>query len=178
MSKFTRSFLVNTDPSFGVLKVPDIIKEANQDVANIALFTQSVTLPELDLDFSTIGTQFADLNIATGKLHFADLNTTIMNDENWFMYRFFCYWLIAGHNPEEYNKRNSSQDWKDFYISAYLIILDNDRNKILEIKFNELHPKTIGSVDLKNSAPDKIILPITWKYTDWYFTDDMVIKRV
>jgi hypothetical protein len=173
ISKFSKEDLYRID-----LSNAEAIREANQDVANLALFTQSVNLPELDLDFSTIPNQFASLNIVTGKLNFSDLNTNFVNDENWFIYRMMFYWLMAGHNPEYYNKRSSVAHFQDFHVNGYLLILDNHRNKMIEIKFSDLHPKTMGAVDLKHTAPENVILPVTWKYTDFYFTDDIAIKRV
>jgi hypothetical protein len=178
VSKFSKDVLMKVDATLGSLSNAEAIREANQDVANLALFTQSVNLPELDLDFSTVPNQFASINIAVGRLNFADLNTNLVNDENWFIYRFIYYWLIAGHNPEQYNKRNSTQHFRDFHVNGYLLLLDNHRNKLLEIRFTDLHPKTLGAVDMKHVDAEKVILPVTWKYTDFYFTDDIAIKRV
>jgi len=178
VSKFSKDVLMKVDATLGALKNAEAIREANQDVANLALFTQSVNLPELDLDFSTVPNQFASINIAVGRLNFSDLNMNLVNDENWFIYRFIYYWLMAGHNPEQYNKRNSAQHFRDFHVNGYLLLLDNHRNKMLEIKFMDLHPKTLGAVDMKHTDAEQVILPVTWKYTDFYFSDDIAIKRV
>jgi hypothetical protein len=178
VSKFSKDALIKVDATLGSLKNAEVIREANQDVANLALFTQSVNLPELDLDFAKIDNQFSPINITCGRLNFADLVTNLVNDENWFIYKFIYYWLLAGHNSEEYNKRNSSQHFRDFHVNGYLLILDNHRNKIMEMRFSDLHPKTMGAVDMKHTDPEKVILPITWKYTDFVITDDIAITKV
>jgi hypothetical protein len=178
ISKFSKDVLMAVDATLGSLKNAEAIREANQDVSNIALFTQSVNLPEIDLDFSDIPNQFSTMKIVTGKMNFADLVTNIINDENWFIYRMLYYWLMAGHNPEEYNKRFAKEHFRDFHVNGYLLILDNHRNKVVELRFTDLHPKTIGAVDMKHSDPEKLSLQVTWKYTNFYFTDDFAIKRV
>ena len=178
ISKFSKDALIKVDATIGSMSNSDVIRESNQDVQNLALFTQTVNLPEMDLGFSDIPTQFATIHEATGLIDFGELSTTFLNDENWFIYKMLTYWLLAGHNPEKYNKRNSVQHWKDFYVNAYLIILNNNREKIMEFKFTDVHPKTMGSIELKDSEASRIMLPVTWKYTDYVISDDLVITRV
>lgn len=178
ISKFSKDALIKVDATLGSLANAEAIREANQDVANLALFTQSVNLPELDLDIAKIDNQFAPVSIACGRLNFSDLVTNLVNDENWFIYKFIYYWLLAGHNPEYYNKRNSTQHFRDFHVNGYLLILDNHREKMIEMKFSDLHPKTLGAVDMKHTDPEQIVLPVTWMYTDFLITDDIAVTRV
>lgn len=178
VSKFASDDLVKIGANISEIRDPEVIREMNNDVMNMALYLQSFNLPDVNIDMSDIATQFSTLPIVTGKLNFSALITNFINDENYFMWRFIFYWLVAAHNPEHYNKRMAVQHFQDFHVNGYLVILDNHREKILEIKFNDLHPQAMGSVDFKDSSAEKVILPITWKYSNFYPTDDLVITRV
>jgi hypothetical protein len=156
----------------------DVIREMNNDVMNLALYLQSYTMPDVNVDITQIPTQFASVPVVTGKLNFSPLQTNFVNDENYFIWRFFYYWLIAAHNPEERNKRWAKQHFSDFHVNGWLIVLNNHREKILEIRFHDMHPQAMGSVDFKDTDPEKVIIPITWAYSDFYPTDDFVTTRV
>jgi hypothetical protein len=178
VSKFSNDDLIKVGATISGIKDPGVIREMNNDVMNLSLYLQAFTLPDLNLDVTDIPTAFATMPIVTGKLNFSALNTNFMNDENYFIWRFFFYWLIAGHNPENYNKRLAVQHFQDFHVNGYLIILNNYREKILEIKFHDMHPQAMGSVDFKDSDAEKVIIPVTWKYSSFYPTNDYVITRV
>lgn len=178
VSKFSNDDMVRVGADIANIRNPDVIREMNNDVMNMALYLSSFTLPDLNVDVTDIATQFAAMPIVTGKLNYSPLQTNFMNDENYFIWRFFFYWLVAHHNPQEYNKRLAVQHHQDFQVNGYLIVLDNHRDKVLEIKFEDLMPQAMGSVDFKDSDAEKVIIPITWKFSNFVPTNDMVVKRV
>ncbi len=157
----------------------DATREANQDTQNFALFLKSVTLPDLNLFTSTIDTTFAALKAITGKLEFGTLNTNVLCDENWFIYRMLLYWFYAASNPEEFNKLTTMDYYKNFYISGKLLLLNNHHEKVLEFEFRDLHPQNMGQVDLNYQDSQKVVIPVTWIYSTFTPSDDYkVIKRI
>lgn len=157
----------------------DVIKESNQDTQNFALFLQSVTLPDINVGTAKIETMFTDLKTVTGKIEFGNLTTNIIGDEYWFIYRLLLYWFYAGNNPEEFNKLNMKDYYKNFYVSAKLILLDNHKEKVLELEFRDIHPQNLGQVNLDYKDAQKIIIPVSWIYSTITPSDDYkVIKRI
>lgn len=156
----------------------EIFRESNNDLRNFILYVQTVDVPDLSLGVEKIGTQFVDIPHVSGKLTFGDIQTNIMNDENWFVYRMLTFWCYAAHNPEEYNKWKEKEYYNNFYTNATLIILDNHYEKVQEFEFTDVHPSSVGQVNLKQSGPEKIVLPVTWVHTGFVPSDRFVIKRV
>ncbi len=168
---------------------PDIIKkleridfdrvvEFNNDVRNFTLYLQSVTMPGLNLEYSTNATKFVDIKHVEGKLQFDNLTLDIMNDENWFIYRMILYWFYAGHNPEELMKFNEFEYYQKFYVTGTLIILDNHYNKVMEFEFTDLHPVSVNGIPLTDKDSTNIILNTEWVHTGFVPSDRYVIKRV
>jgi hypothetical protein len=152
--------------------------ELNNDVRNFTLYLQSVNIPALNLEYSTNPTQFVDIKHVEGKLQFEDLSMTIMNDENWFIYRMLLYWFYAGFNPEERMKFKEYEYYQKFYVTGTLIILDNHYNKVMEFEFTDLHPVNLNSIPLTDKDSTNIMLDTTWIHTGFVPSDRYVIKRV
>jgi hypothetical protein len=113
-----------------------------------------------------------------GKLEFGDMTMNLMNDEDWFIYRMLYYWLLASQNPEEHMKYQEYDYYRNFYVGGNLIILNNHQEKVFEFEFNDLHPISIGTIPLKETQPEKIIIPVTWIYSGMVPSDRYVIKKV
>jgi hypothetical protein len=151
----------------------DAIKEANNDVRNLALFMRSVEIPGVSVGTDNIAlASTADVQTVNGKMVFDTLTTEIQVDENFFIPRFFHYWLVASANPEELMKFTQVDYTKGFYTDGHLLLLDNNREKTIEIRFEGLHPKSISPIKLINSDPDKVFMTVTWIYTSFVFADD------
>lgn len=184
MSKFNTKCLNALGPNpqdYAKFNNIDAIKEANNDVRNLALFLQSIEIPGVSVGTSNIGLMSsADMKTASGKMVFDDLTTVIQVDENFFIPRFFYYWLAAAANPEEFMKFTQVQYTKGFYVDGHLLLLDNNRDKTVEIRFEGLHPKSISPIKLLNSDPDKVYLSVSWIYSSFVFADEYntVYKRV
>ena len=184
LSKFTDEYLLNVQLKFNkdnseMEKIrQEVFVERNKDLSNFLLYVQNVDLPEMNVGYSTIPTQMATFKHVMGKLEFGDLSMNVMNDEDWFIYRLIYYWLLAAHNPEENMKFKETEYYNKFYVTGHLIILNNHQEKVFELELKDLHPVSIGQVPLKESDPEKIILPITWVHSGVVPSDRYVIKKV
>ncbi len=179
ISQFKDDPFKNLGPSIEQLGT-DIqkIKEANQDATNFALYLQSSNIPDISVGMSEIGTSFATAKVMSGKMEFGTLITNVMCDEDWFIYRLLLYWMYAAHNPETYGQLNQPDHYKEFYISGHLLILNNHREKVLELELIGMYPQTIGSIDLNYNSPEKIVLPVTWTFHYFRPDDKYVLRKV
>jgi hypothetical protein len=156
----------------------DKVKEANQDTANFALYLQSCNIPDIEVGMSEIPTAFATAKVMSGKMNFGTLITNVMGDEDWFIYRLLLYWMYAAHNPEQYGQLNQKDHYNEFYIGGHLLILNNHREKVLELELMGMYPQSVGSIDLNYNNPEKIILPITWTFHYFRPDDKYVLRKV
>lgn len=184
LSKFTDDYLVDLmskfkrgDAEFERVR-QEVFIERNKDLQNFMLYIQNVDLPEMNVGYATVATQMTSIKHVLGKLEFGDLTMNVVNDEDWFIYRMIYYWLVAAKNPVENSKLKEFEYYKRFYVDGTLIILNNHQEKVFELQISHLHPVSIGQVQLKNSEPDKIILPITWVHSGIIPSDKYVIKKV
>jgi hypothetical protein len=184
MSKFNSKCIQSLGPSaedYAMFNNIDAYKEANNDVRNLALFTQKINVPGVSVDeqslsmFSTAASKFI-----SGQMKFDSFRMTLQVDENFFIPRFFYYWLVSAANPEELMKFTQAEHVNEFYTDGHLLLLDNNREKTVEIKFEGLHPKNVGSIDLNSDTPGKAWITIDWAYTSFVFADEYktVYKRV
>jgi hypothetical protein len=151
----------------------EAIKEFNNDVRNLALFTQKVSIPGIRVDTNELGMfSSANVKLAGGKMKFDELTTTVQVDENFFIPRFFYHWLAAAANPEEIMKFNQHDYLVNFYTTGHLLLLDNNRDKTVEIAFEGLHPLSISPIELGSDEPNKVFLTISWIYTSYVFADE------
>jgi hypothetical protein len=184
LSKFTDEYLLNLQLQFGKNNIElekirqEVFVERNTDLKNFLLFVQNVDLPEMNVGYASMQTQMATVKHVMGKLEFGDLTMNVMNDEDWFVYRLMYFWLLAAHNPEEHMKFQEYEYYKRFYVNGTLLILNNHQEKVFEMEIKDLHPASIGQIQLKESEPDKIILPITWVHSGIVPSDRYVIKKV
>jgi hypothetical protein len=148
-------------------------KEANNDVRNLALFTQKLNIPGCAIEQTELGLfSTANVRLAKGKMKFDQLSMTIQVDENFFIPRFFYHWLTSAANPEELMKYTQKEHLEQFYTDGHLILLDNNRDKTIEIKFEGMHPLSISSIDLVSDEPGKAFVTINWIYTSFVFADE------
>lgn len=184
MSKFKSNCLSQLGPrpdDYNLFNQKEAYIEANNDVRNLALYLRAIDIPGVSVDSTNIGMlSTTDLKTINGKMKFEELTTELQVDENFFIPRFFWYWLTAAANPEELMKYTQGEYSKLFYPDGHLILLDNNRDKTIEIKFNKLHPKSISSIKLNSDAPNKAFITISWIYTGFVLADEYktVYKKV
>lgn len=179
MSKFKDDDFqrLTANPESLLNKGANAIRENNQDTYNFALYLQSFTLPDLNLQTSNMETSFSTIPIVSGKLEFGTLNMNIMGDDGWFIYRMLLYWMYAGSNPEEFNKLTARQYAKYFYMNGHLMMLDDHHEKVLEFEFRDLHIQNMSQQELSYQNADKIILSTTWTFSTFVPSDDITVIR-
>jgi hypothetical protein len=175
-SKFNTKCLQSLGPNpadYAMFNNIEAYKEANNDLKTLALYLKSINIPGINVGTTNIGmNSVTDFRTVNGKMVFDELTTTLQVDENFFIPRFFWYWLTAAANPEEIMKYNQYDYTKNFYPDGHLILLDNNRDKTIELKFNKIHPKSVSSIRLDYSEPKKAFIDVSWIYTGFVLADE------
>lgn len=154
-----------------------IRREHNLDLTNFKLFISDVTLPNVSVSTVEIGTQFATLN-RPSKINFNDLNTTMMVSENFLNYNIILFWLYALHNPEQYNKMSGRGMIENFMTDIHLIITNNHREKVAEYKFLDAFPQSLGDIPFSYKTADNISVPVVWKHSGMFPTNNFVLRYI
>lgn len=154
-----------------------IHREENLDVTNFRLFITSTNLPNVGINTVTLGTQFADINRAS-KIQFGDLTTNMLISQNLINYNIIYYWMMALHNPIEYNKMTGKDMITTFFTEIHLIITNNHREKVSEFQFIDAFPSSISPLALTYQNSENLTADVTWKHSGMVPSDNFVLKYV
>ena len=147
----------------------------------VEFFTQEVTLPDISLPSIQVGTPFSMSGVPGDILTFGDFSINFLVDEDMQNYLAIYNWLIGLGFPESHDQ------YKDFvslqsqnqnvdprlgqnvlnYSDATLIILGSNNVPVKSIKFIDVHPTTLGTLNFVANASDinYLIGNATFRYT-------------
>jgi hypothetical protein len=163
-----------TQFKFGIVQLP-----------KVEFFTTAANLPGISLGDAEQATPFKDIPIMGDKLTYDNLSVTFIVDE--FLENYFSLheWMTAIGFPKTRAQfslfrastavqptatRGSSQDIGDIgattadrgmYGDATLTLLTNKNNPIVEVRFRDLYPISLSSLDYSQDATDVSYLTAT-----------------
>ena len=163
-----------TQFKFGIVQLP-----------KVEFFTTAANLPGISLGDAEQATPFKDIPIMGNKLTYDNLSVTFIVDE--FLENYFSLheWMTAIGFPKTRTQfslfrastavqptatRGSSQDIGDIgattadrgmYGDATLTLLTNKNNPIVEVRFRDLYPISLSSLDYSQDATDVSYLTAT-----------------
>ena len=163
-----------TQFKFGIVQLP-----------KVEFFTTAANLPGISLGDAEQATPFKDIPIMGDKLTYDNLSVTFIVDE--FLENYFSLheWITAIGFPKTRAQfslfrastavqptatRGSSQDIGDIgattadrgmYGDATLTLLTNKNNPIVEVRFRDLYPISLSSLDYSQDATDVSYLTAT-----------------
>ena len=142
----------------------------------VEFFTVSANLPGITLPAAPYPTPFKDIPIMGEKLDYANLSISFIVDEYLENYISLHNWMTGIGFPE---KREQFQIFRDvtsntpaggkapsvdlvgaavadkaMYSDAYLMVLSNKNNPIIEIDFLNLFPISLGALEFTQTATD------------------------
>jgi hypothetical protein len=134
----------------------------------VEFFTQEVTLPDITLGSIAVGTPFSMSGVPGDTLNFGDLTINFLVDENMDNYLALYNWLIGLGFPADYGQyqnfaaaQGANQNIDPRlgqnvlnYSDATLTILGNNNVPIKSIRFIDLHPTGLGSLNFVANASD------------------------
>ena len=170
-------YLSPTQFRFGIHQLP-----------KVEFFVQTCNLPGLTMNNTEIPNPFKNIPVMGEKIEYVDLNLTFLVDEYLENYLQLHQWLTAIGFPEKREQFRTHRDVtsntpasggtpsvdtinsavadKAMYSDAYLMILSNKNNPIVEIDFKNVFPTSIGGLSFDGGATDVEYLTcdVTFKY--------------
>ena len=154
-----------TQFAFNILQLP-----------KVQFNTTAVSVPDLTLGEAVIPTPFKDIPIPGTNITYGNLDITFIVDEELEKYREIHGWLTGIGFPQQrsqfsFFRNNTSVTPSDartvsvdqvgsavadrsMYSDATLTILSNKNNPIVEVRFEDIFPVSVGALSFTQQATD------------------------
>ena len=176
-------YLSPTQFRFGIHQLP-----------KVQFFTTAANIPGINMGEAIFPTPFKDIPIMGDKITYENLEISFIVDEFLENYQSLHEWLTAigfPSNRQQFsdfrsnksntpgNSVNPSTDRvgtpssaNALFSDAYLMVLSNKNNPILQIDFRDLYPVSLSAISFTNDATDvdNIIATATFTYQIYEFT--------
>ena len=144
----------------------------------VEFFTVSANLPGVSVPTTTLATPFTDISIMGEKTEFENLTISFIVDEYLENYISLHNWLTGIGFPKSRSQFSTFRDVtsdtpdsqkgvstdigdvkqstpdKAMYSDAFLMILTNKNNPIVEVNFHNIYPTSLSSLDFSQAATD------------------------
>ena len=163
-----RNFLSSVAFKFNLAKYP-----------KVDFFSNSAIIPQLTLATATQPTYLKDIDVPGEKLTFGDFTLKFLVDENMENYLAVYNWLVGLGFPETTKQfkdiTTDSADQRDLteaFCDGTLRILNSNYREISRVKFKDLFPVSLTSLDFDATTSDVqyFTAQATFKYTVYDLT--------
>ena len=144
----------------------------------VEFFTVSANLPGVSVPTTTLATPFTDISIMGEKTEFENLTISFIVDEYLENYISLHNWLTGIGFPKSRSQFSTFRDVtsdtpdsqkgvstdigdvkqstpdKAMYSDAFLMVLSNKNNPIVEVNFHNVYPISLSALDFSQSATD------------------------
>ena len=140
----------------------------------VAFFSNTARIPDISLGTAIQSTYLKDIDIPGEKLTYGELNVRFLVDENLENYMKIHNWLTGLGFPESgqdfINKTTNEdgiRDLKEQFSDGSLHILNSNFNDIAVVKFRDLFPIYLTSLEFDATESDinYFTADVTFKYT-------------
>ena len=152
-----------SEPSNKSLLSPLGFQFSIQKLPHVNYFCTAATIPDVSLGVVEAPNPFNRLVKASDKLDFADLSLQFRVDEDMKNYQEIFDWLIGLGYPDEFPQRKGLTDP---YSDASLIVTTAQYQPNIEVRFKDLFPTNLASLEFKVDDADVqyLIGSVTFKY--------------
>ena len=155
---------------------PTQFKFGIHQLPKVEFFTVSASIPGISAGFATIATPFKDIPIIGTKMEFENLTITFIVDEYLENYITLHDWMRGIGFPSDRKEFRTFRDVtsntpaggkapsvdlagaavpdKAMYSDAYLMVLSNKNNPIIEVDFHNIFPVSLGALEFTQTATD------------------------
>ena len=162
---------------------PTQFKFGIHQLPKVEFFTLSANVPGISADTVTQPTPYKDIPIVGDKLTYENLSITFQVDEylenyvslhNWMKgigfptdrqefrtYRDVTSNTPAGGKEPSIDLVGSATTDRALYSDAYLMVLSNKNNPIVEISFHDIFPVSLGALEFTQSVTDIEYMTVT-----------------
>ena len=142
----------------------------------VEFFTVTANLPGISVDNTTLPTPYKDISIMGEKPTFENLTISFIVDEYLENYISLHNWLTGIGFPQDRSQFSTYRDItsntpaaggsnpvdivgksvpdKAMYSDAFLMILSNKNNPIVEVTFHNIFPISLSALDFSQAATD------------------------
>ena len=144
----------------------------------VEFFTVTANLPGVSVPTTTLATPFTDISIMGEKTEFENLSISFIVDEYLENYITLHNWLTGIGFPKSRSQFSTFRDVtsdtpdsqkgvstdigdvkqstpdKAMYSDAFLMILSNKNNPIVEVNFHNVYPISLSALDFSQAATD------------------------
>jgi len=150
---------------------------------NVDYFTQSASIPQVEIGVREITTPVKEYSLPGDKMTFGDLNLRFLVNEDLDNYYEIFKWLKGLTNPKHQknfqrylasvDERGRVTEFDKMMSDARLLILNSNYNTISIINFFNIFPTSLTTLEFDASATDVNYLTadVNFKYTMYEITD-------
>ena len=141
-----------------------------QKLPHVNYFCTAASIPDMTLGrIDTVTNPFNKLPIAGDKMEFSDLSLKFRVDEDMKNYREIVDWMTGLGFPDNYEQRKLLTEP---YSDASLIIMTSQYQPNIEVKFIDLYPTNISSLefDISQSDIEYLTGDVTFTYRSYQIT--------
>jgi len=158
-----RNFLSGVGFKFNLAKHP-----------KVDFFSNSAKIPQLTLGLATQPTYLKDIDVPGEKLTYGDFTLRFLVDENMENYMAIYDWLVGLGFPETTQEFKTlttdsadQRDLKEAFCDGTLRILNSNYREIATVKFTDLFPVSLTSLDFDatNTDVQYLTAEVSFKYT-------------
>lgn len=140
----------------------------------VSFFSNSARIPEINLGTAIQPTYLKDLDVPGDKLTYGDFSLRFLVDENMENYMAVHNWLTGLGYPETTQQfkdlttnDDGVRDLKEQFSDGSLHILNSNFRDVAIVKFKDLFPISLTSLDFEASDTDinYFTADVTFKYT-------------
>ena len=158
-----KNFLSGVAFKFNLSKVP-----------KVDFLSNSARIPELNLELTTQPSYLKNIDVPGERLTFGDFTLRFLVDENMENYISVYDWLTGLGFPETTKEfadlikdKDGQRDAKEAFCDGTLRILNSNFREVAKVKFNDLFPTSLTSLDFDatNTDVQYFTAEATFKYT-------------
>ena len=158
-----RNFLSGVGFKFNLAKFP-----------KVDFFSNSARIPELTLELTRQPSYLKTIDVPGERLSYGDLTLRFLVDENMENYISVYNWLTGLGFPETTKEfadiikdKDGQRDPKEAFCDGTLRILNSNYREVAKVKFNDLFPTSLTSLDFDatNTDVQYFTAEATFKYT-------------
>ena len=145
-----RNFLAPVGFKFSLSKFP-----------KVSFFSNTARIPDITLGTAIQSTYLKDIDIPGEKLTYGELNVRFLVDENLENYMKIHNWLTGLGFPEtpqqfidKTTDRDGLRDFQEQFCDGSLHILNSNYNDVAIVKFKDIFPTSITSLDFDATETD------------------------
>ena len=163
-----RNFLSGVAFKFNLTKFP-----------KVDFFSNSARIPELSLELAQQSSYLKNIAVPGERLTFGDFTLRFLVDENMENYQSIYDWLTGLGFPESgkdftriITDSDGQRDPKEAFCDGTLRILNSNFREVVKVKFNDLFPTSLTSLDFDATNTDiqYFTAEATFKYTVYKIT--------